>query len=375
MKIIVAGDFYPNGCTGQLINDQKDYNAVLEEVRPLLKQADYSMVNLECPVVSGSGFPIEKCGPHLRTTSNGVEAIKWAGFKMANLANNHILDYGVKGLQDTEMTCRSLGLDIVGTGRNEEEASKVFYKEIKNKVLAVINCCEHEFSVATRKKAGANPLNPIRQYRRIQEAKQKADFVLVITHGGHECFQLPSLRMIETYRFFIDVGADSVINHHQHCFSGYEIYNSKPIFYGIGNFCFEKPGTTNSAWNEGYLVELDIEENISFSLHPYLQCNGNGKVEFLIDTTQFEKRLEELNAILQNPDKLEYVCAKFYDELGKHTLGMFEPYSGKYLQAAFYRGLLPSFFKRRKRNFALNQIMCESHKDKIEYLLKKTIKD
>ena len=130
MKIIVAGDFYPNGYTGQLINDQKDYNAVLEEVRPLLKQADYSMVNLECPVVSGSGFTIEKCGPHLRTTSNGVEAIKWAGFKMANLANNHILDYGVKGLQDTEMTCRSLGLDIVGTGKNEEEASKVFYKEI-----------------------------------------------------------------------------------------------------------------------------------------------------------------------------------------------------------------------------------------------------
>lgn len=51
-------------------------------------------------------------------------------------------------------------------------------------------------------------------------------------HGGHEHYQLPSLRMQETYRFFIDAGADVVVNHHQHCFSGYEIYNNKYIFMG-----------------------------------------------------------------------------------------------------------------------------------------------
>ena len=42
--------------------------------------------------------------------------------------------------------------------------------------------------------------------------------------------------MKETYRFFVDCGADAVINHHQHCYSGYEYYKDKFICYGLGNF-------------------------------------------------------------------------------------------------------------------------------------------
>jgi poly-gamma-glutamate synthesis protein (capsule biosynthesis protein) len=45
--------------------------------------------------------------------------------------------------------------------------------------------------------------------------------------------------MVETYRFFIEAGADAVVNHHQHCICGYEVYKGKPIFYGLGNFCFD----------------------------------------------------------------------------------------------------------------------------------------
>ena len=51
----------------------------------------------------------------------------------------------------------------------------------------------------------------------VEEAKKKADFVLVIVHGGSEHFQLPTPRMQATYRFFVDAGADAVVNHHQHC--------------------------------------------------------------------------------------------------------------------------------------------------------------
>ena len=86
-----------------------------------------------------------------------------------------------------------------------------------------------------------NPLLPIQQFYKIQEAKENADYVLVIVHGGIEHYQLPTSRMIETYRFFIDAGADAVVNHHQHCYSGYERYKSKPIIYGLGNLLFDNP--------------------------------------------------------------------------------------------------------------------------------------
>lgn len=48
---------------------------------------------------------------------------------------------------------------------NIQEAATTLYKQIGNEVLAVINCCEHEFSIANEKKAGSNPINPIAQYR------------------------------------------------------------------------------------------------------------------------------------------------------------------------------------------------------------------
>lgn len=94
-------------------------------------------------------------------------------------------------------------IDFVGAGRNIREAAKIFYRNIEEKRLAIINCCEHEFSIATEISGGANPLNPIQQYYAILEARKFADFVLVIVHGGHEHFQYPSPRMLETYRFLL----------------------------------------------------------------------------------------------------------------------------------------------------------------------------
>ena len=58
--------------------------------------------------------------------------------------------------------------------QHSTEASKILYKEIAGMTLAIINCCEHEFSIATEKTAGSNPLNPIKQYYAIKEAKEKA---------------------------------------------------------------------------------------------------------------------------------------------------------------------------------------------------------
>ena len=157
---------------------------------------------------------------------------------------------------DTLMYLNDKQADFVGGGNSLRQASETLYKSIDGHTLAVINCCEHEFSIATETSSGANPLNPIQQYYKIQEARKNADYVLVIVHGGHEHYQLPSPRMKETYRFFVDAGADAVVNHHQHCYSGYEVYNGKPIFYGIGNFLFDREGVRNSIWNEGDMVLL-----------------------------------------------------------------------------------------------------------------------
>ena len=286
MKIIVAGDFAPRARLAKQIEERKFSEVFPEDVRKVIKSADFSFVNFESPVVEDGYQPIPKCGPNLRCTSAAAEAVRYAGFTGVTMANNHILDFGPEGLRKSIECCKSQDLDVVGVGDNLSEAEKILYLEKDGKKLAIINCCEHEFSIASDTTAGANPLNPIRQYYSIQEAKKQADYVLVIVHGGHEHFQLPSPRMQETYRFFVDAGADAVVNHHQHCYSGYEVYRGKPIFYGLGNFCFDRPGKV-STWNEGYLVALDTLDS-TFMVIPYNQCAYTPSVRLLHDTIEFK---------------------------------------------------------------------------------------
>ncbi|MBQ8413439.1 MAG: CapA family protein, partial [Lachnospiraceae bacterium] len=214
MKVILAGDFCDSARVSGII-ERNQYETLFASVRDIIKSVDFSFVNFEFPVVAKEGKPIPKCGPNLKGQPKAVDAIKYAGFNCCTLANNHILDQGEECLKDTKSRIEAVGIKTVGAGSNLTEASEILYLHKDGQKLAVINCCEHEFTIAMDTRAGANPLNPIQQFYKIQEARQNADYVLVIVHGGHEHYQLPSPRMKETYRFFVDAGADAVVNHHQ----------------------------------------------------------------------------------------------------------------------------------------------------------------
>lgn len=372
MKILVAGDFCPILRLERSLVSER-YSEVLGDVRETVMSADYSIVNFECTVTEGDEDAITKVGPNLKCSSKGLDALKWAGFKCVTIANNHILDYGERGLENTITACKQNRIDVVGGGRNLQEASSILYKDIQGKKIAIINCCEHEFSVATEESAGANPLNPIQQYYSIKEAKDKADFVLVIVHGGHEHFQLPSLRMQETYRFFVDAGADAVVNHHQHCYSGYEVYKNSPIFYGIGNFCFDwKPIRINKLWNYGYMVILDLNESgVNYELIPYTQCTEEATVK-RIDKKEFVEKIQSVNKIIANSSELSNQLRVYYKT--SNVLNAFEPFYGSLLTKFQNRKWFPSLLSTRQLLKLLNLISCESHRDKVIAVLQEYIK-
>ena len=371
MKVLIAGDFAPCARLAKQIENRKFSEVFPEDIREVIKSADFSFVNFESPVVEGGYKPIPKCGPNLRCTPEAAEAVRYAGFTGVTMANNHILDFGAEGLRKSVKSCQEQELDVVGVGENLHDAEKVLCLDKEGQKLAIINCCEHEFSIATESEVGANPLNPIRQYYTIQETKKQADYVLVIVHGGHEHFQLPSPRMQETYRFFIDAGADAVVNHHQHCYSGYEVYNGKPIFYGLGNFCFDEDGGRNSTWNEGYMVILSFDnQKIAYEMIPYVQCNEKPSVEIVKDRTDFEKSIEKLNAIIQDSTELKKEVDKYYRTTASGMLLMHQPYENRILNKLYRMHLLPSLVSRKKYLMLLNYIFCEAHHDKHVFALK-----
>lgn len=364
IKLTICGDFCPGDRVQRLI-ESGNYDSIFGEVITYTSEADLNIINLEAPVLIGQGRPIAKCGPHLKCSYKAVDAIKSAGFNLVTLANNHFYDYGEQGVYDTMETCLKYQIDTVGGGKDITEASKIYYKEIKGCKIAIINCCEREFSIATESHGGSNPLNPIQQYYCIKKAKESSDYVIVIIHGGHEYYNLPSPRMKETYRFFIDSGADAVINHHQHCYSGYEKYKDKPIFYGIGNFCFDRQNKRNSIWNKGYIVCLNLnEDKINYDIIPYIQGDEQPGVSInRVDKDAFFASLKEINGKISNNTVLYNEHISFMNKKKKWYKLIFEPYQNKFLRALYMRGILPSLMSKNRRMNILNYISCESHRE------------
>lgn len=371
MKILIAGDFCPKYYLKKITNQKIDDYIPSEYLSLIQNYVDYSIVNFESPVVYDNAVAIQKKGPHLRCSKDAMQVVKQIGFNCVTLANNHINDYGEIGIKNTVESCSEFGIDHVGVGDTIKEAKRILYKQFSDCKLAIINCCEHEFSIATKNKPGANPINEISLYQDILDAKSNADYVLVIVHGGHEMFQLPSLRMKELYHFFIDIGADAVVNHHQHCYSGYECYQSKPIFYGIGNF-FDAPSSSKveDLWYYGYLVVLEFGENVKYEIYPYEQCKEQPVIKSL-PKASIENKINELNGIINDDEALCNKLHCYYDSAFMECADVANPINNRFLLALQSRGLFPSVITKKWKVKLYDYVQCESLREKFVHFLNK----
>lgn len=363
VNIIFAGDLVPYDRTKTLFLE-KETGFLFGGVVPIIKAADYSVVNFEAPVVIHKGSPIKKSGPHLSSSFQTMEVVKEVGFNMITLANNHFRDQGQIGVKDTLDSAKKLGLDYVGGGENLVEASKTRMVSIKDSKFAFLNFCEQEYSIASTDHGGSNPYDVINITKAIQEAKIVADYIILIIHGGIEHYQLPSPRMKKEYRFFVDAGADAVINHHQHCFSGYEIYKGKPICYGLGNFCFDRAAYRNNGmWDMGYMVRLTFaEEQIKLNILPYSQCGEEPNVK-LLEEGAFDEKIAELNDILSSDDRL---MAEYYNLVAskqKKMLSQMNAFGNTIFDKLYKKGYLGRLHKIKRVYVIKDLLYCESHLD------------
>ena len=359
ITIFIAGDIVPNNRTVDLFK-QKRTDELFHDFIPLIKAANISIGNLEAPIINGNPTPIKKNGPCLYAPKETIEVLKEVGFNTLTLANNHFRDQGQNGVEYTIQCIENQKMDFVGGGITLFDARRILYKTICDKTVAIINACEHESSIASKEYGGSNPLDLINLHEDITTAKEKADFIFVITHGGIEGYQLPTPRMKRTYRHLIDLGADAVVNHHQHCFSGYEIYKEKPIFYGLGNFCFDWGNKFEGKWNEGYAVQLFFNKSITFNIIPYKQCEDGPMVK-LLPSDFYDKAIQKLNEIIQNDKLLEENYLQFIESRKNMILLGILPVHNKYLKALFKRGIISLPYKEKDLIIIKNKLCCESH--------------
>ena len=368
IKVGFTGDF----CPWLRVEDkfkQNDWQSMFNSVLPFFEANDLNVFDLECPLTTGTNA-ISKTGPHIKAHPDTAVLLNHLNCELVATANNHFKDYGWEGMQETYQALRKNKISWLGSGTNFEEASKTFFWKKDDINIAFINVAENEWTTTYDKNPGCHPIDLDNVFSQIQQAKQSADFVVVIAHGGHEHYELPSPRMKKWYRFFVEAGADAVISHHTHIVSGYEVYNGAPIFYSLGNFCFDWQGLRNLPWNKGMIVRLTFEKNktIAFEMD-FVTHNDDKAGVFLLDQsekTAMLTHLDQLNAIIADDEKLTGEFIKYAATWKPLMNTWIQPYKG--IMASLYKkGLLPSIITKRKKLLYNNLIRCEAHRDILLY--------
>jgi len=239
----------------------KGFDFPFQKMRPLLGSGDIVFGNLETPITAGR---IIKPGDMTFRADPGVETyLAEAGFDILSLANNHLMNYGERGLNDTLTALDAAGIKYAGAGINATEAHRPKVVSA-NGVDFVFLAYDAGNIVPTSYEATANrPGIAIMDIGRMAEdvnAVKKDDNVVIVSmHGGVEYAPRPSLEQTVFAHAAIDAGADLVLGHHPHVVQTAERYKDKIIFYSLGNFIFDQTWSRDT--QDGLAVKLTFGGN------------------------------------------------------------------------------------------------------------------
>ncbi|EOU1884067.1 MAG: CapA family protein [Clostridium perfringens] len=261
MDIIIGADFVPTQSNFRYFKENDEEFLLGNELKNILHSADLRIFNLEIPLCDNEN-KINKHGPCLLAPVSTASFYKQVGVDIFTIANNHIMDQGETGFKSTLETLKKINISTVGGGINKYEASEPYILTLNDKKVGVYACAEHEFSIATDSKCGANGYDPIRSYKDIENIKKECDYIIVLYHGGKEHYRYPSPKLQDICRNFVDAGADIVICQHSHCIGCKENYKNSTIVYGQGNFLFDN--LESDYWKTGLLIKIKNLSEIEY---------------------------------------------------------------------------------------------------------------
>ena len=243
-------------------------------VENVTKAADMLIVNFENPATYSSNavkgdVPL-KADPkyvHLLAEANDIV--------VASQANNHALDYGEEGLNESIKNLKDAGIYVMGAGNNVSEASAPVVIDVKDRKVTVLNYMDADnfaeyagiMPPATVNSSGYSAYDSELAQKQVKEARENGSSIIIaFLHYGNEYSRSPNDNQIKMSHELIDDGADIVIGAHAHVTQGVEMYNGKPIFYNLGNFIFDQ---SNPATLRAYFLNLDLKgENCTVTLYP-----------------------------------------------------------------------------------------------------------
>ncbi|MBQ4888545.1 CapA family protein [Shewanella sp. MMG014] len=210
-KIEVFGDFYSK----EKVNFGFDFE-------------NNSFVNLECPIID----VMDEFKPESGKVNLSADFEVLSSFSNISttftVANNHMLDFGGRGLSSTLRKLDSLGFNYLGT-------KEIEFVVVEGTNVAVINAVSESSGI---KRNGELLFVDSERLKLIVSELKNNYRILLIAHWGDEECKLPRPDEVALAHELIDIGVSCIIGHHAHVIQCAEIYQGKYIFYGIGNLFF-----------------------------------------------------------------------------------------------------------------------------------------
>jgi hypothetical protein len=260
-RVLFVGDVYfgvsYRGLDERILRYSHDAGFGIAKLKPFLEAAHLVIANLETPIIDPTSLPPfeDAIGYHHWTDANDApERLKEYHFHAVSLGNNHALDQGTAGLEQTLDALAKHDIIAFGAGRTQADAERPFETDlvVGDMVvrLAVFGAFEYFEKYDTRHHIYASGAKPgvarlsadrTSDLVHIYKAAHPASFVIVFPHwGGNYSWKTDAQTPIA--KAVLEAGADTVIGHGAHTVQEIERHGGKTVIYNIGDFLFASPG-------------------------------------------------------------------------------------------------------------------------------------
>ena len=246
VTLAFAGDVHFQIQVAALLDDPRG----LGPISRALSDADVSMLNLESAITErGTWDPKDLERPAhrfwFRAPARALDVLADAGVDVVTMANNHGVDLGATGLDDTLRAARQAPLAVIGVGKDRAEAFAPYRVRVRGTDLAFLaadaSALESTASTWTAGRrtpglAAAHETRPRFLLRAVRRADRDADVVVVYLHWGRAMQACPTSKQRTTARALAAAGADVIVGSHAHVLLGSGWQQSTYVNYGLGNF-------------------------------------------------------------------------------------------------------------------------------------------
>ena len=292
-----------------------DYTEFLEEMRPLIEEADFSIANME---FSLGGKPYSGY-PAFSAPDGYASYVRDCGTDVFLMANNHILDRGAKGLERTISVYDSLNVWRCGVAKDVGEQSSSYPLILRRNGISValINFTYGTNSPSRKEYPRVNMMDKDEVRLSIQKARERnADFILALPHWGNEYQLRHSKEQEEWAEWLVKEGVDAIVGAHPHVVQDTTHISRVPVIYSLGN-CISNMSATNTRL--GLAVELRFIRNgdktsLDEPVLHFTWCTLPGRLTHTYKTIPIKKWASRKNDWLTKSDydnmisTLERVC-------------------------------------------------------------------